>query len=373
MSDLLVRVPVQDLSPARDLIEEARSGRMFILVNDEDGEGAGHVVLPAGFATAEAVNFMARYARGLICLAMTPQRVAQLGLAQMGQSEHARQRNAFTVSIEAARGVSTGISAKDRARTIAIAVDPGCGPDDIVSPGHVFPLVALEGGCLAHAGHAEASVDIARLAGLNPAAVICGVMNDDGTMARMSDLVAFAYRHNLRVGTIAELIAHRRRTERLVRVVATGVLHHETGGQWRIAVYASTVEYAEHVILMKGDLAAPDPAMVVIHGIDVIDDILGGHGGTTLQDAMAMIADEGRGAVLLLRERQEANLSDRVRLRDPVADAAIEPAEIAIGSQILIDVGVRNLILVSRTTQCGLGLEAYGLRIVEKRPIERRY
>src|SRR6195952_2199642 len=225
----------QYLSSAEEIIEEARNGRMFILVDDEDRENEGDLVIPAQFATPEAVNFMARYARGLICLAMTRQRVDQLGLPLMSQSNGTRHSTAFTVSIEARDGVTTGISAADRARTIAVAINADAGRDEIVTPGHVFPLVARDGGTLVRAGHTEAAVDIARLAGLTPAGVICEIMNDDGTMARLPDLAAFAQRHNLKLGTIADLIGHRRRTERLVRRVQEGALHHGAGGDWNLS------------------------------------------------------------------------------------------------------------------------------------------
>ncbi|MGH7042510.1 MAG: 3,4-dihydroxy-2-butanone-4-phosphate synthase, partial [Acetobacteraceae bacterium] len=212
----------QYLSSTEELVEEARNGRMFILVDDEDRENEGDLVIPARFATPDAVNFMARHARGLVCLALTRQRVEQLGLGLMSRQNGTRHQTAFTVSIEARDGVTTGISAHDRAHTVAVAINPESGRDHIVTPGHVFPLVAREGGTLVRAGHTEASVDVARMAGLTPAAVICEIMNDDGSMARLPDLVAFAQHHNLKVGTIADLIAHRRRTERLVRRVVEG-------------------------------------------------------------------------------------------------------------------------------------------------------
>ncbi len=240
-----------------ELIDEARAGRMFILVDDEDRENEGDLVIPAQFATAEAVNFMARHARGLICLAMTCQRVGQLGLPLMAQANGTRHQTAFTVSIEAAEGVTTGISAFDRAHTIAAAINPELRPGDIVTPGHVFPLAARDGGTLVRAGHTEAAVDIARMAGLNPSGVICEIMNDDGSMARLPELVAFAQHHGLKLGTIADMIAHRRRTERLVRRVQEGVLPGVAGGDWRVVVYANTFDYAEHLVLVKGDLSGP--------------------------------------------------------------------------------------------------------------------
>src|ERR1700684_252202 len=225
------------LSSAEELIEEARNGRMFILVDDEDRENEGDLIIPAQFATPDAINFMARHARGLICLALAQQRVERLGWPLMSQQNGTRHQTAFTVSIEAREGVTTGISAADRARTIAVAIQSESTRDDITTPGHVFPLLAREGGTLVRAGHTEASVDIARKAGLTPAAVICEIMNDDGTMARLPDLVAFAQKHNLKLGTIADLIAYRRLTERLVKRVADGNFKHVAGGDWRAVVY----------------------------------------------------------------------------------------------------------------------------------------
>ncbi len=248
---------------------------MFILVDDEDRENEGDLVVPAQFATPDAINFMARYARGLVCLALARHRIEQLGLPLMSAQNGRRHQTAFTVSIEAREGVTTGISAHDRAHTIAVAINAECGRDDIITPGHVFPLMAREGGTLVRAGHTEAAVDIARLAGLNPAGVICEIMNDDGSMARLPDLVAFGQRHNLKLGTIADLIAHRRRTERLVRRVEEGMLADAPGGPWRAIVYANTVEYAEHLVLLKGDVSGPAPVLVRMHAVQMVPDILG--------------------------------------------------------------------------------------------------
>src|SRR5271170_2908244 len=266
----------QYLSSADELIEEARNGRMFILVDDEDRENEGDLVVPAQFATPDAINFMARHARGLICLALTSGRVEKLGLPLMRQQNGTRHQTAFTVSIEAREGVTTGISAADRAKTIAVAINPDSTRDDITTPGHVFPLLAREGGTLVRAGHTEASVDIARKAGLNPSAVICEIMNDDGTMARLPDLVSFAQRHNLKLGTIADLIAHRRRTERLVKRVEQGVVPGPQGGLWRMVAYQSKVDGVEHVALVKGDISGSAPVLVRMHAVDTISDLLGG-------------------------------------------------------------------------------------------------
>jgi 3,4-dihydroxy 2-butanone 4-phosphate synthase/GTP cyclohydrolase II len=359
----------QYLASAEELIEEARNGRIFILVDDEDRENEGDLIVPAQFATPDAINFMARHARGLICLAMTRPRVEQLGLPLMGQSNGTRHQTAFTVSIEAKEGVTTGISAADRARTVAAAINPEGTRDDIVTPGHIFPLMAREGGTLVRAGHTEAAVDIARLAGLNPSGVICEIMNDDGTMARLPDLVAFAQLHNLKLGTIADLIAHRRRTEQLVRRVQEGTIQHVAGGEWKLIVYANTVEYAEHLVLFKGDLSGAGPIPVRMHQVDLLDDMTGGPHWISLHGAMKMIADEGRGAVVLLRETRKTALSERVAKLDGGTRPPQQLRDYGIGAQILLDLGVRDMVLLSNTRRQIIGLDGYGLNVVDQKPI----
>jgi 3,4-dihydroxy 2-butanone 4-phosphate synthase/GTP cyclohydrolase II len=359
----------QYLTSAEELIEEARQGRMFILVDDEDRENEGDLVIPAQFATPDAVNFMARHARGLICLALTRHRVEQLGLGLMSANNGTRHQTAFTVSIEAREGVTTGISAHDRARTIAVAINPECGRDDIVVPGHVFPLVAREGGVLIRAGHTEASVDIARLAGLSPAAVICEIMNDDGTMARLPDLVAFAQRNSLKLGTIADLISYRRRTERLVKRVQEGTFDHVAGGEWKLIVYANTVEYQEHLALVKGDLSGPEPVLVRMHAVDLLDDMTGGPHWIAVHNAMHMIGRAGRGVLVLIREHRPTALSSRVRELAMSPRPQRELRDYGIGAQILLDLGVRDMVLLSNRPRTVIGLEGYGLNIVETRPI----
>jgi 3,4-dihydroxy 2-butanone 4-phosphate synthase / GTP cyclohydrolase II len=357
------------LSRTEELIEEARAGRMFILVDDEDRENEGDLVVPAQFATPDAINFMARHARGLICLALTRPRVEQLGLTLMSSSNRSRHQTAFTVSIEAREGVTTGISAADRAHTIAVAINSEKSRDDIVSPGHIFPLMAREGGSLVRAGHTEAAVDIARLAGLNPSGVICEIMNDDGTMARLPDLVAFAQRYNVKLGTIADLIAYRRRTERLVRRVAEGVLQHAEGGEWRLVVYANTVEYAEHLVLLKGDPSGPEAVLVRMHAVDLLHDMLGGPAWATLHGAMRRIAAEGRGAVVLIRDTRPTALSERVRLAAGSPRSNRHLRDYGIGAQILVDLGVQRMVLLSNTQRTIVGLEGYGLDVVDQLPI----
>ncbi len=356
------------ISPPEELLEEARRGRMFVLVDDEDRENEGDLVIPAQFATPDAINFMARHARGLICLALTRARVEQLGLPLMAQSNGTRHQTAFTVSIEAREGVTTGISAADRARTIAVAINPELGREHLVTPGHVFPLVARDGGTLVRAGHTEAAVDFARLAGLNPSGVICEIMNDDGTMARLPDLVTFAQRHGLKLGTIADLIAHRRRTERLVERVEEGEIRHAIGGDWRVVVYQSSLERGEHVALVKGDLAAPGPVLARMHAGNVLNDLVGGRTLFELHAAMEAIAAEGRGVVVILRDWRRDGISQQVR---QAREAPSQPLlrDYGIGAQILADLGVKEIIRLSNHPRPLVGLEGWGLRVVETRPL----
>ncbi len=353
---------------AEDIIEEARKGRMFILVDDEDRENEGDLVIPAQFATPDAINFMARFARGLICLAMTRQRVEQLGLPLMAQSNGTRHHTAFTVSIEARDGVTTGISAANRARTVAVAINPELSREHIVTPGHVFPLVAREGGTLVRAGHTEAAVDFARLAGLNPAGVICEIMNDDGTMARLPDLVQFAQLHGLKLGTIADLIGHRRRTERLVRRVEEGEVTHAVGGDWRIIVYAGAVEGGEHIALIKGDITGPEPVLTRMHAASILNDMVGGRGIRELHGAMEAIAAEGRGVVVMLRDWRLDGISQQIRSR---RDGKPQPQlrDYGIGAHILADLGLKDIIRLSNNPRPVIGLEGWGLRVVETRTV----
>lgn len=368
-SNTAVRTSFADfISPTEELLEEARRGRMFILVDDEDRENEGDLVIPAQFATPDAINFMARYARGLICLSMTRARVDQLGLPLMAQSNGTRHQTAFTVSIEARDGVTTGISAADRARTVAVAINPEVGREHIVTPGHVFPLVAREGGTLVRAGHTEAAVDFARLAGLNPSGVICEIMNDDGTMARMPDLVAFAQHHGLKLGTIADLIAHRRRTEKLVRRVQEGEVEQAIGGTWRAVVYESTAAPGEHLALVKGDVSTDAPVLVRMHAASLFREVISGRGLGDLHGAMRMIDAAGRGVVVLLRDPRPDALSIRLK-RGATNAIAPEIRDYGIGAQILEDLGVKRIIRLSNNPRPLIGLEGYGLQVLETRPL----
>jgi 3,4-dihydroxy 2-butanone 4-phosphate synthase / GTP cyclohydrolase II len=356
-----------------ELIDEARAGRMFILVDDEGRENEGDLVIPAQFATPDAINFMACYGRGLICLAMTRDRVEELRLPLMAQTGRARRQTAFTASIEAKEGVTTGISARDRAHTIAVAINPRTQPTDIVSPGHVFPIMARDGGTLIRAGHTEGAVDIARLAGLIPAGVICEIMNHDGTMARLTDLVAFTQRHNLRMGSIADLIAFRSRSETLIIRIHEGNLIGVMGEEWNLRVYSDAIENREHVALTKGDPAAPDPVMVRVHAGDWMTDILGGRRVIALHNAMRMIAEEKRGVVILISNSRPIALPQRAMDRD-ISKEHCRPVlrDYGIGAQILVDLGVRNMILLSDTDHVISGLDGYELNVVAQRRIGGR-
>ena len=359
-----------------DIIDDARNGRMFVLVDDESRENEGDLVIPAQMATPDAINFMAKHGRGLICLALTRERVDRLGLPLMSRKNETRHETAFTVSIEAREGVTTGISAPDRARTIAVAIDPNSTDRDIVTPGHVFPLVAREGGVLVRAGHTEAAVDIARMAGLNPSGVICEIMNDDGTMARRDDLIAFAQRHGLKIATIADLIEHRRRKEKIVERRAESVLNSSHGGDFKLLVYSNKIAYAEHIALVKGDLTKPGPVLVRMHALNVLDDVLGdqndGRAGQ-LQASMRMIAEEGRGVIVLIREPVATLVSDVVRARVGGQAGAGVLRDYGVGAQVLVDLGIRDMVLLSNTKgRTIVGLEGYGLRVVGQRPIETR-
>ncbi|MDT7934633.1 MAG: 3,4-dihydroxy-2-butanone-4-phosphate synthase [Sphingomonadaceae bacterium] len=353
-----------------DIIEDARNGRMFILVDDEDRENEGDLVIPAQMATPDAINFMARHGRGLICLAMTRARVEALGLPLMSQNNRTRHATAFTVSIEAKDGVTTGISAHDRARTIAVAIDAAKGPDAIVTPGHVFPLVARDGGVLVRAGHTEASVDMARLAGLNPAGVICEIMRDDGRMARMDDLIPFAREHGLKIGTIRDLIAYRLKHDRLIDCIGSRPLASRYGGDWLARLYVNRAEYAEHLALTKGDIRPDQPTLVRMHAVSLFHDFLGEDTGRSgvLHRAMEMIGAAGAGVVVLIRDTSPNVLSRQLLGQDWDPQAATL-RDYGVGAQILADLGVHDMVLLTNTHRAIVGLDAYGLNVVEERAI----
>ena len=362
------------LSSIGDIIEDARNGRMFVLVDGEERENEGDLVIPAQMATPDAINFMAKYGRGLVCLALTPDRVRELGLPLMARHNASRHQTAFTISIEAREGVSTGISAADRARTIAVAIDGSKANSEIVSPGHVFPLRAREGGVLVRAGHTEGAVDISRLAGLNPSGVLCEIMNKDGTMARMSDLVEFAKTHELKIGTIADLIAYRLHNDRFVEKTLEAPFVSVHGGDFAMHVYVNKMAYAEHVALVKGDISGDEPVLTRMHALNIIDDVLNDQKSNRagqLRKAMEMIGEEGRGVVVLIREPRRTSLSECVRgmLGEPVVDPPGQLRDYGVGAQILLDLGVKDMILLSNSRKTIVGLEGFGLRVTERRAI----
>ena len=371
------------LSTVEEIIEDARQGRMFILVDDEDRENEGDLVIPAQMATAEVVNFMAKYGRGLICLSMTRTRVEELGLQMMAQRNLAQHSTAFTVSIEAREGVTTGISAADRARTIQVAIDPACGRDDVVSPGHIFPLMAQDGGVLVRAGHTEAAVDVARLAGLNPSGVICEIMNDDGSMARMPDLITFAKEHGLKIGTIADLIAYRRRKEKLVEQVAASKIQSRFGGEFEVRVYANKIGYSEHLAIVRGDVSGDEPVYVRVHQHNILADSLGDTTASVffrgearsrageLESAMKMIAEKGRGVIILIREPTPTTISRFIKEREghALSKPVAELRQYGIGAQMLQDLGVKNMILLTNSSHKIIGIEGYGIHMVGQAPL----
>ena len=370
---LIQRGAADVLVGTEEIIDEARNGRMFILVDDEDRENEGDLVIPAQMATPDAINFMARHGRGLVCLALTKDRADQLGLEPMTRTNRSRNETAFTVSIEATEGISTGISAADRARTIAVAIDATNGPDAIVSPGHVFPLVARPGGVLVRAGHTEAAVDVARLGGLNPSGVICEIMREDGSMARLDDLMDFARAHGLKIGTIRDLIAYRLKKDHLVERVATSPFLASSGVQWQAQVFRDKSSGEEQLVLVHGTLDTSKPVLVRMHSLDLFADVLGENGprAGVLQSAMRMIEKSGAGVVVTLHAAAPGSLSRSIDIRSG------KPVEIGdavrgygTGAQILAALGIHDMILLSNSRHAPVGLSGYGLAIVEERPIE---
>jgi 3,4-dihydroxy 2-butanone 4-phosphate synthase/GTP cyclohydrolase II len=373
LEKLIQRGSAEVLVGTEAIINEARNGRMFILVDDESRENEGDLVIPAQMATPDAVNFMARHGRGLICLALTKERGDQLGLEPMTRTNRSRNETAFTVSIEAREGISTGISAADRARTIAVAIDSANGPEEIVSPGHVFPLIARPGGVLVRAGHTEAAVDVSRLAGLNPSGVICEIMREDGTMARLEDLMDFARAHGLKIGTIRDLIAYRLKKDHLVERVAVSPLVATSGAQWQAQVFRDKSSGEEQLALIHGTLDPTEPVMVRMHSLDLFSDVLGEAGPRSgvFQGAMRMIEKEGSGVVVALHAAAPGSLSRSLDLR---AGKPVEGGDAVrgygTGAQILAALGIHDMILLSNTHHSPVGLAGYGLAIVEERPIE---
>jgi 3,4-dihydroxy 2-butanone 4-phosphate synthase/GTP cyclohydrolase II len=377
------------LVPVEVAIAEIAAGRMVILVDDEDRENEGDLCMAAEFATPESINFMARFGRGLVCLALTEERLRQLRLSMMvpDHDNNSPYGTAFTVSIEARQGVTTGISAADRATTIQSAIADDAKPQDLVRPGHIFPLRARDGGVLRRAGQTEGSVDLARLGGLKPAGVICEVMNDDGTMARMVDLIGFARHHGLKIVTIADLIQYRLRNEKLVRRAAEAVLPTALAGEFRAYVYENDIDHVDHVALVKGEIRPDDAVLVRVHSECLTGDAFGSQRcdcGEQLNAAMKMIEEEGRGVILYMRqEGRGIGLKNKIKAYALQDDEGLDTVQAnerlgfppdlrdyGVGAQILVDIGVRKMRLVTNNPGKRAGIEGYGLAIVERVPLE---
>ena len=363
------------LASPEEIINEARNGRMFILVDDEDRENEGDLVIPAQMATPDAINFMATHGRGLICLALTKSRVDELGLDLMSRNNGTRHETAFTVSIEAREGVTTGISAADRARTISVAIDGSKSRDDIVTPGHVFPLVAKDGGVLVRTGHTEAAVDVARLAGLNPSGVICEVMKDDGTMARLDDLIPFAQKHGMKIGTIRDLIAYRRRHDHMVERRAETTFTSRWGGDWKAISFYNKATQTDQLVLQKGHIVPDEPTLVRMHQMSMLDDIYGATGarGNLLSHSMEIIGEEGAGIIVVLTARGSTSefITRFLERHAGKAPSGMddELRDYGVGAQILAELGVHDMILLTNSHRSLVALDGYDLAVVGQRSI----
>ncbi|AZL15932.1 3,4-dihydroxy-2-butanone-4-phosphate synthase [Rickettsiales endosymbiont of Stachyamoeba lipophora] len=359
------------ISSIDEIIAEAKAGRMFILVDDPNRENEGDLVIPAQFADSHTINFMTKYGRGLVCLTINQEQAHKLKLNMMSNNNQSMFKTAFTTSIEAASGITTGISAHDRAHTIKTAINSHATDKDIVSPGHVFPIIAQNGGVLVRAGHTEASVDIARLAGLSPSGVICEIMHDDGTMARMPELIQFAKTHNLKIGTIADLIAYRRKYEKLVLPICESTLSTQYG-EFKAVVYQNLIDQIEHVALIKGNISSEQPVLVRMHSIDILSDLIKDtsyHKQHILDQSFEIISKEG-GVIVLIRDLRTDLISHNLINRDKNQDSNIHQIKnYGIGAQILIDLGIKNMTLISNNQKIVTALEGFDINLVGYRKL----
>ena len=364
------------LSSIEEIVDEARNGRMFVLVDNEDRENEGDLIIPAQMATPDAINFMATYGRGLICLSLTKNKIDELELSPMGRRNPGKLDTAFTVSIESTKDVTTGISAADRAKTIQVAIDKSSGPSDIRTPGHVFPLTAREGGVLVRAGHTEAAVDISRIAGLNPAAVICEIMKNDGTMARLKDLIPFCKNHNLKIGSIADLIRYRVNNDPIIKRINNNVLNTKFYGTWKIFSYENTVNKngSEHLALVKGNLNEKSPVLVRVHVSNFISDAFNGVIGTkdnksyiSLHESMSEINDNGSGLIVVINYNDSAHVLSKYIAGNDAWNEEDKIRENGIGAQIIRDQGVKEMILLSKSKREVVGLEGFDIKVIDQR------
>lgn len=364
------------LSSIEEIVDEARNGRMYVLVDNEDRENEGDLIIPAQMATPDAINFMATYGRGLICLSMTKNRIEELELTPMKKRNTGKLDTAFTVSIESAKDVTTGISAADRAKTIQVAIDKSSGPSDITTPGHVFPLMARDGGVLVRAGHTEAAVDISRIAGLNPTAVICEIMKDDGNMARLKDLIPFCKKHNLKIGSISDLIRYRVNNDPIIKRKNNNVLNTKKYGQWKIFSYENTVNTngPEHLALIKGDLIETSPALVRVHVSNFVNDafngVIGDKGNKSsisLDESMSEINKKGSGLIVVINYDDSSHSLSKYIDGNDAWNEEDKIRENGIGAQIIRDQGVKEMVLLSKSKRELVGLEGFDIKVITQR------
>ena len=367
------------LSSIEEIVDEARNGRMYVLVDNEDRENEGDLIIPAQMATPDAINFMATYGRGLICLSMTKNRIEELELTPMEKRNTSKLDTAFTVSIESTKDVTTGISAADRAKTIQVAIDKSSGPSDISTPGHVFPLMARDGGVLVRAGHTEAAVDISRIAGLNPTAVICEIMKDDGTMARLKDLIPFCKKHNLKIGSISDLIRYRVNNDPIIKRKNNNVLNTKKYGEWNIYSYENTVNASgpEHLALVKGKLSESSPVLVRVHVSnfvnDAFDGVIGDKGNKnfiSLDESMSEINKKGSGLIVVINYDDSSHALSKYIDGNDAWNEEDKIRENGIGAQIIRDQGVKEMVLLSKSKRELVGLEGFDIKVITQRNLK---
>ena len=356
------------LSSIEEVVEDASNGKIFILVDNEDRENEGDLCVLGEFASSEAINFMAKYGRGLICLSLPRSQSEKLGLSLMERRNEGRFETAFTVSIEARQGVTTGISAADRALTIKTAIHPNASNNEITTPGHVFPLIAKDGGTLIRSGHTEAVIDIAKLAKSNLSGVICEIMKDNGEMARLPDLIKFSKKHNIKIASISDLISYRRKNEVFVKRVSESILDSKFGGVWRIIVFKNIIDNSEHMALVKGVIDSNSSVLVRVHALDLLSDVLGdqysNRNGSELSTAMETIALNKNGVIILIRDTSPESLSKKITKSINKSNVDNDPLrDYGVGAQILTDLGVKEMTILSNSPKIAIGLDGFGLTI----------